>query len=191
MITGLDPKTREVIDTGRARKMGDTLAMHGYGRGQNQTAAALRLLFKIEHDLISGPHSREQYSVPHDVLMRWLESNIDWEMLVDCTNVATTTRKNAPGLNTSAYCAFLYQVRGLNEIKAAAFNERVSSGAELQRDDPELRLRSVLAKLTDSRNLVWHYSLYVKTWNLRQQGRKTKNLALRLDEAMQRPIVAK
>ena len=188
MVTGLDVKAREVIDTGRARTMKDTLQIHGYGRGHNHAAAAARFLYKLDHDMVQGPHSKETSTIPHDVLMRYIEQDLDFEFLIDCVNRATVTTKSVPGMNRSAYTVFLYQVRMMDETKAAVFNERVHTGANLQRNDPELRLRNLLAKMTDRRSLTWHYALYVKTWNLRCLGRKIENLALRIDESLQKPM---
>lgn len=187
MITGLDPATREVIDTGRARTMKDTLHMHGYGRGHNTTAAALRLLYKLDNDMIGNPHSKEQQAIPHDVLMRYLEATGAWEDLIDATNAAYVASKGAPGLNRSAYTAFIYQVRQLDRGAADVFHDQVTHGAGLDRDDPVLRLRSVLAKLSDRRALLWHYALYIKVWNLYRTGRKVQNLTLRVDEELQQP----
>lgn len=184
-MTGLDPEGRLVTDVGRARTMTDQLQMNGYGAGRTHTAAALRLLYRLDHDLITTVNAFKSMAVPHDVLMDYLRTSINYEELNDAVNAAHMAAVSA-GVNRSSYAAFMYMVRQIDGPASARFHEALVSGANLEKHDPILTLRGVLARLQEHRNNVWHLAMYAKTWNAWRAGRKMEYMAVRPDEKVQK-----
>lgn len=173
--TGLAPSSRLVIDTGRARTIGDTLATAGYGRGQTNLGAAVTLLYRYEFQR-SSFISATGGTIPHDVFLEYMQSTIDPERMrkadVDSTYIARQVR----GFNRSGLAAVLYLASCRDIYAAAAFSERLRSGESLRSGDPELTLRNAVARISDRKRNTWHFCLYAKAWNMRRANKRIQIL---------------
>jgi hypothetical protein len=178
--TGLDPKTRTVIDTGRARTLADTLAITGFGHGQSNLAAAARLLYRYENDLLVNTVVG---GLPHDVLLEYIQTSLNYELLSRVDLFAQGASRQIPGSNRSALTAAAYLFSERDVFDSNRFLERLRTGAGLSSGNAELCLRGVLARLgKDRRNNTWHLCIYIKAWNAFRTEKEVHALAYRVDE---------
>lgn len=181
--TGLDPQTRVVVDTGRARTLSDTLAVRGFGHGMSNLAAAARLLYRYENDMIETTRANTNSTVPHDVLLEFIEQSLNYDLLRTVDSICTTMSRFIPGCNRSALTAFAYLIHSRDAFEAEHFLQRLRSGEKLASGDPELTLRGVLARLgKDRRTNTWHLCVYIKAWNAKRAGKSVSMLMFREDE---------
>lgn len=172
--TGQDVETRAVIDVGKKRSLADLLTMAGYGRSRNTEAAALSLLYRYDTDdlfLATGG----SIGAPNDVLIDYVQQSINFDQLSRCVGEAHAVQHNTPQFNRSALAALLYLAYSRDVFIAAAFVERLRTGADLRNGDPELTLRNTVARLERSSNRsyrnTWHFCLYAKAWNARRKNK--------------------
>lgn len=183
LITGQDEATRTVIDVGKARTLADTLTIAGYGRGQTSSAAAVSLLYRYENDLLATMGNSR---IPNDVLLEFVKT-LDMERMRHSVNEAQTCQAPVPQFNRSALAALFYLAYSIDVFEAAAFIERLKTGANLSSGDPELTLRNSVGRLDHTKRNTWHFCLYAKAWNARRLGKSIN--VLRFTDSEKIPVV--
>jgi hypothetical protein len=175
LVTGLDPKVRQVVDIGRQRRLAETLAIEGILRkGNNSGAGAIKLLYQRNQ----GAFQQSRSAVGHDLLALYAAEHIDVDRMALATQAAERIYTGIHGTSPSAMIALLYQASELDPYECDRFAARVKEGANLQPSEPELLLRNWLSRLKHPRevNTVVHYATYVTAWNARRDQRRPRTV---------------
>lgn len=136
IVSGLDPKSKIVMDTGVRRTVGDQLEMDGHHWG-NRLAAASRLILAIE----TGTLTQGIVKATASEISAFYFANpgiLDAVLAVDGIN------RNVPALSPShAAGAYFYGSRLYPEATKAFF-EKLRSGANMGPTEPALLVRQRL-----------------------------------------------
>jgi len=174
---GVREKSKEVLDTGKGRSLGDILRMRGV---HNYTKVALITA-------TVGAHQRRRlYSNSPRLTTSYLLEVLEANPLIHESAAWYSTRTN--DLRTVGEAGRIASVRCLTLMKhqgastAVDFWERVATGAGCSATDPALALRSKLIsiQLDKSTRVERHVvcGFIVHAWNLNYQGRECKRLVL-------------
>jgi hypothetical protein len=136
VVSGLDPKSKVVMDTGVRRTVGDQLEMDGHHWG-NRLAAASRLVLAIE----TGTLTQGIVKATASEISAFYFANsgiLDAVLAVDGIN------RNVPALSPSHAAAVFFYGSRLYPEQTQAFFERLRTGVNMNATDPALLLRQRL-----------------------------------------------
>ena len=148
VVRGLEPESQEVVDTGQARTLGQTLTLRGEKRA-NQLAAALRLLYGYR--CAGDTHWSLLNEVSKSQFLELLEQE---PLLRDSLRPAG--RWAFPGVATGVSTVMHYLFTEVDAQLAEEFFDAVATGENLSNTDPAFKLRRVFlnqAKLPADRRV--------------------------------------
>lgn len=171
VVKGLPSAAQDVMDTGRARTVGDQLGIAGF-TDPSLLAAVARAVLNYEADALAldrpttTPEVREL--VAGNALIGFATSR---------------ARAIARGcdLRPAVAGATFYLLMKVDDTKAQVFFERLTDGADLPSGSPILALRARLRTLRDERTRLPTEALVAlvfRTWNAWRGGRKLSSLPL-------------
>lgn len=165
VIKGLPSAAQDVIDTGRARTVGDQLGIAGF-IDPNNLAAAARACILYESGRMS-----ERTNVPSTPQVReFVAGN---EMLAFAVSRCRAIAKGSD-LRPAVASMCFYELMKVDDQKAQEFFERLTDGTNLAPGSPILALRARLRSLRDERTwlpLDAVTSMVFRTWNAWRQRR--------------------
>jgi hypothetical protein len=174
---GLDPTTMTSIDTGRNRSFANVLQISGTGPGATTLAAALRMWWLYENDMLHAGSTMFQPS--HADLQDVLNRHPTLPQRVEEYQSSTARKLGAP-----AALVFVYS--GAYEIdpeKAQAWFNAVASGAGLDEANPAFRLRErlLMQRVKPGRQRAYETAgIVIKSWNAWYDGRAMHRVAYRM-----------
>lgn len=185
LLTGADPDSRDVIDTGARRSFGDALTIHGY-RNTSQLAGGIALHQRYLQAADQGRTYTTLSNDPFDhiELREYFEKN---PIISEVMSVANVCRKDMKGSPSSwtAFCAFIFEV---DTDAANKFISAVRIGANLDTGDPRLALRNYLLRMEKGQRAEKILGIMVKCWNYWRSGRRMQVASLRSDEILLKVI---
>ena len=171
VIKGLPSETQDVMDTGRARTVGDQLGINGFPDAA-LLAAVARAVILYEAELlgmnpaVTTPEVRELVTGNSTIAF--------------ATSRARSISRGSD-LRPAIAGATYYLLMKVNEEKAHEFFDRLTDGANLPSGSPILALRARLRALHDERTLLPPealVSLVFRTWNAWRKRRSLSSLPL-------------
>jgi hypothetical protein len=171
VIAGMDPRVKEVVDTGRQRSTGDVLTMKGFSYGK-MFGAALRLLHDWE---MFGLNSRRARISNQEIIDL---ANDNPDLMESVKFVGHRFVGMAPG-SALAVCHFLFAK--FDSLEARRFIDDLQYGSGLSVDDPVYLLREKLLrnksyKVKGTDRVIEVMSLSIKAWNYRRKNESVKSL---------------
>lgn len=155
---GVDPKSRDTIDTGADRSQGDALSFAGK-LDTNVLAVTLNRLIERERDkLSSASKTKSSNSEIVAASKRWPKADQSISAVRNCRKLMPITRM--------AWLHVLLVAKHSDRV--TAFFDQLASGAELHEGHPILALRQrIWSAATGSRKIPLNenLALLVKAWN--------------------------
>ena len=179
----------DVIDTGRARKASDVLALHGYV-SVAAVASAARSLLLIDRFGRYNANSREVAELVSNAnILRYVEAHPE---IHDGVRMGETLRGAGMAGGAGLLGAFCTLILRVDDEAAQEFAYSLGSGANLEPDSPILRLRNRLATQQrfygsgDEREA--YLAIAIKAWNAWRKGEQMKLLIWRESEGFPVPL---
>jgi hypothetical protein len=179
IVRNLAPAVQDTVDTGRRRRLADILMVEGY-TDANGLAAALSILHRyrvgsrLDYSHANAPSAAQALALIED------EPNIRQSV-----RVGRNVTKEIGG-PIGVFSALHHVFCEIDPDPADDFFARLKSGAELDRNDPVLRLRNQITRPRKDRGYTQspHHiaALTVKAFNLRRAGRGVSALLYRANE---------
>lgn len=172
VVKGLPAETQNVLDTGRARTVGDQLGIAGMP-DPNALAAAARACILYESGRLgdrTNPPSTPQ-------VVEFVENN---ELLAFAVARGRAISRGSD-LRPAVAAMCFYELLKIDDVKAQEFFERLTDGTNLAAGSPILALRARLRSLRDERTwlpLDALTSLVFRTWNAWRGRRSLTSLPL-------------
>lgn len=171
VVKGLPTSAQDVMDTGRARTVGDQLGIAGF-TDSSLLAAVARVVISYETDTLSLDRS-----VTTPEVRAIVEGN---------TSIAFATSRARPisrgcDIRPAIAGATYYLLMKVDDQKVHEFFDRLTDGANLAAGSPILALRARLRTLRDERTRLPTealVSLVFRTWNAWRQRRSLTSLPL-------------
>lgn len=185
-VTGLDPRVRDIVDTGVKRSFGDVLRMNGHNNVSNLAGAvSLRARYEnaVERDFTWVRARSHGQRHNHEELLAFLDKH---PALAERTHPAWLVRTALGKIGLSVIVAFDSMAVETDADAATAFREALISGALLTPGDPRLLLRNLMLRQERSPDTMWALGVWVKAWNLWRAGERRDVLALRETERLMR-----
>ena len=171
VIKGLPVAAQDVMDTGRARTVGDQLGLAGFTDAALLAAVARVVLVYESGEL----YAKFPVSTPQARVL--VEGN---SLIAFATSRARSISKGCD-LRPAVAGATFYLLMKIDDAKAQEFFERLTDGANLPSGSPILALRARLRALRDERTRLPTEALVAlvfRTWNAWRQHRKLNSLPL-------------
>lgn len=137
VLTGLEPETQMVMDSGVKRTAGDQLRMAGVVN-VNKVASASRLALLVENESVRS----NSYNPTTTEIMEWFEDHDD---IGEYDRPATAVRSVLGG-SPSAYMFAMWKTNQIDPATSALFWDGIYTGANLATDDPRLAFRSYMSR---------------------------------------------
>jgi hypothetical protein len=163
VVHGVPDEAQDVMDSGRARRASDVLAIHGY-KNVTQLAAAARLLIGLENGTLSPGNGSLVQASNLDVLT-YLREHPDVEAAATGMSGRYRERLSA---TPSVFLAALVLMTRVDAEDASAFGAAFATGAGLERGNPILTLRERLVLARSKREALSAYvqlSALLRAWN--------------------------
>lgn len=194
VVRGLETCSKNTIDTGKARSVGDVLHFNGH-INTTSLAAGARLVIgyrAFDGDLSAWNRSRACSSISAQEILVEAETN---QLLVKATQsiVSLKYTKKLVGAGTPIFCYYLFASVSSQHI-ADSFFQSLEQGNDLVANSPILLLRNTLA-LRDSKSglngrssSVHGAALFIKAWNAWRKKESLRSLSYRFDEQFPKPL---
>lgn len=168
VVHGVDEDAFDVMDTGRARTVGDVLGIRGFLH-ERMLSGTVRFLIYWERDHSRGPYmGANRLTVAAPESMRYLRAHPDVENWLP-----HALRMRSVGLRggDSLWGGLLTVFGRLSHDHTMQFVEGVVSGADLKSGDPRLVLRNQLltvdsVRLSATKSSAW----IIRAWNAYRRG---------------------
>lgn len=171
VMKGLDPETREVIDTGGKRSAGDALKFHGVERHVTLIAAVARIALAREGGYLQKALAGSYPTASHSDIRTWVDDNADVAYAVELASATYKAIGVAPA--PLAYCIYT-----LEKLDGSAAVEFITSSAEFRttgKGDPRTVMMDVFraAALGQRRKVSVAETIYVifTAWNAFVSGK--------------------
>lgn len=169
VVTGLEPETQEVMDTGQKRTMGQVLGLRGIINPNVVAAVAILMIQWEQGDRFRDVGTtRTSRMVSHTDISRVLDENPD---IIDA--VAFAVARRIPGITVSVEAFALTLLRRLNKDEADAFMADLATMRTGGAGDPRAALLKRLANARDAREPIDRYTqaiILIRTWNAVRKG---------------------
>ncbi len=171
VITGVQTETRDFIDIGRPRTVGNQLQIKGVGNTGVAAVARLDLIYAGEPNP-SKPAVRA-HAEDHIALFH------------EGARIGHSISQTIHG-STAAYGVAFYRLSQIDAEASAEFFGALQSGADLASTSPILVARNYIARtrvsrsLTDAQRVVFINYLF-KAWNLWRAGKRLKAFSMPAD----------
>lgn len=132
VVKGLDPKSREVIDTGAKRSASDALKFAGHTSDPTLLAAVARLADARENGYLRTAMATNMPSLSNADVIAWAERN---PRALGALSLARRTYK-AINIQPSVWAYCLYEIQKLSEAGAIEFAESIADMRLDGRGDP-------------------------------------------------------
>lgn len=173
VVRGAEDDCFGTIDQGITRTGGDIVGREGFSHA-NRKAAAVRVLLAMQEvdGVIEGYKPQLATKRPH---LEILAAVMEHDDLLDEACAAVRQDDGPRLLKPPAVFVALYTIFALkNRRKAAEFFEQLTSGANLERDDPAAKLRKTLIGALSLKNVkrkkTYILAITVKAWNAFLKG---------------------
>ncbi|QSY51866.1 MULTISPECIES: hypothetical protein [Streptomyces] len=183
-------ETFSVLDTGKRRNGGDTLAMSGE-RDATLLSSTIRHvhLFRVDPN---GSWTGSSSRISNDQILEVFHAQAE-DFRISAM-YGRTLSKEVGFIPTAASTAHFLTMESAPAARIDDWMKGLTTGANLDADDPRLALIKALNTLrsgvsvrrrTDTRGQI---GLYIKAWNAWVTGRPVKSLRLQNGEKMPRPV---
>jgi hypothetical protein len=175
VVSGLDPSTQAVMDSGRKRTSTDQLRMHGYAN-HTLLGATIAILWRWDHGSLVGNNETPgtidivDYAATHPELAEPVRLAGQWQ-------------KDTKPITASVLAAVYNRAKQVDPQAAAEFFARLVNGDSLDSSHPILHLRKHMLRNRDTydvrkyRREEWVYFL-TSTWRLVRAGEKAQPIRL-------------
>lgn len=172
VVRGVDPRVRDVVDTGVKRTLADTLKLHGEV-DCHALANGIGWLWRYQNGRMRWPQVRPS----NHTSLALLEEH---PLLRDAVRVGHRVRR-ACGGSAGMYGAMVYLFEGIDPVSANLFVEDLVRGERLEPGDPAFAFRRAMANTRPNHKPEAHYvaALLVKAWNAYRSGRRVQTLVWR------------
>jgi hypothetical protein len=169
VVTGLEPETQEVMDTGQKRTMGQVLGLRGIINPNVVAAVAILMIQWEQGDRFRDVGTtRTSRMVSHTDISRTLDENPD---IIDA--VAFAVARRIPGITVSVEAFALTLLRRVNKDEADAFMADLATMRTSGAGDPRAALLKRLANARDAHEPIDRYTqaiILIRTWNAVRKG---------------------
>lgn len=187
--TGLNPASRDHVDTGAARTTADAFRMHGV-TDQNIVAAAVGLRNRYDLMREEGRTLGRSYQYPAMTHRESLEYLTEHPALEKMMGAARALHQMAPGVTRSVWVAFASMIGESNEEAARRFASSLLTGEVTGTGDPLLALTRYLAQAQapkqagnrDRNSAMRNLWACIKTWNAWVHNTNIDKIVIRDDE---------
>lgn len=170
LIQGLPESTRDTMDTGRPRTLGNVLQMRGH-KDSNRLAAAIRRMVVAERVGFKAAFVAGTVETTRPEELAWFERN-PWveDYMIQSRNIASD-----PGilLSSTSVVALLSRFDAIDQEDSMHFWDKLRSGEDLSRDHPIMALRRAFKRLGELKGQHDQYhlaGLTIKAWNKYRRG---------------------
>lgn len=177
MIFGVERETRDTLDQGKNRLVGDYLYMLGK-QNANHLAAAARMLWQwqnigfITHAAAAGAG---KFKPTRTELIHLVQNTPSLVKSLDAVYAKNSARLGSIGM--VAFCHYAMKVAS-NESAVTEFVQSLVSGAGLEDDDPRLYCRNRLMGERGSMGANQKVELIFRTWNAYRLNEKRSRIGL-------------
>lgn len=189
LLAGVEPETRDVLDTGMRRTFGQALQLRGE-TNYYRLAAAIGLHFRYEHDLLragrrvwNGLVFNTGEPIGQAILIEHLETN---PQLRTAVSTGDRIHFHLPDFRNSAAAVLSAVTTAVDPYESEAFVERLAKGEGLESGEPELSLRNLLIRAHGDLTTEYQLGAGIKAWNARRRGRELRTISLREAESFPR-----
>lgn len=188
VIRGLETSSKNTIDTGKSRSIGDILHFNGHVN-TNVLAGATRLAIAYkEHkgDLTGWSKSNFRGSITNQEIIKEAEDNANIVKAVQAVVSLRYTKKLVGG-SVPSFCYYLF-MNATSQHIADHFFQQLENGHDLGTDSPILLLRNTLAlrdskhQISGVRRATYNAALFIKAWNAWRKKEPIKFLKYGRDE---------
>lgn len=182
VITGLEPDTQDVMDTGAARDAKDVLTIHGI-RHASVVAAAARIM--VAHEAGRFLPGQETARASNDEVLEFAATHPE---LADLYAACQLDLRRSP-LRGALGLAALYMMSQVDREEAMDFFNRLGQGHQLETNSPILALRQRLYLIEMNKERHSPYtivSVLLRTFNSWRKGEKLARVILYRDD---RPVL--
>lgn len=169
VVTGLEPETQEVMDTGQKRTMGQVLGLRGIINPNVVSAVAILMIQWEQGDRFRDVGTtRTSRMVSHTDISRVLDENPD---IIDA--VAFAVARRIPGITVSVEAFALTLLRRVNKDEADAFMADLATMRTGGSGDPRAALLKRLANAREAHESIDRYTqaiILIRTWNAVRKG---------------------
>lgn len=188
MATGLDPASRDVVDTGIKRSLSDVLTMHKVTNAGN-TAGAVSLRIRYD-DAVRRDWSwvrlrgaGQRFS--NEEMLAYADQH---PLIIERAPAAWAVRKALGKVGLAPILAFDSMAYEANPVAATEFREALISGAFLTTGDARLLLRNAMMRYDRAPDSIWALGMFVKAWNLWRTEERRQYLRLTDTERLPRML---
>lgn len=171
VVKGLPSSAQDVMDTGRARTVGDQLGIGGFPDAALLAAVARAVILYRADEMAA----RRTVTTPE------VRELVEGNTLIAFATARARPISKACDLRPAVAGACVYLLMQVDDVKAAEFFDRMIDGANLPAGSPILALRARLRALRDERTTLPMdalISLVFRTWNAWRQRRSLTSLPL-------------
>lgn len=175
MIFGVERSTRDTLDQGKNRLVGDYLSMLGK-KDANILAASARMLWQWRNfGYVTGFKGTATLKPTRTELVHLVENTPSLVKSIDAIHQPGTGRLGSMGM--VAFCHYAMKVAS-NESAVTEFIQSLVGGAGLEEDDPRLYCRNRLMGERGSMGADQKVELIFRTWNAYRLGEKRTRIGL-------------
>lgn len=191
IVTGLDPKAFNVIDTGRIRTASDAISIMGYKHTSILAAAIKGDIYYRKHGKTAMKHSQAQ--TPNYEVSEWLQSEVNAKLMNEVVEFSVSYLwKQGPFLARSSWAFIYYELSKKHRGDATQFIQALATGENISmtKNTAIHLVRQKLLALTIKKGKyeVQHSGtlflkvLYIFTaWNLWRLGRNKQYKEITID----------
>ena len=166
VIRGLDPASREVMDTGTKRTPADALFFAGYGKDKNVAAATARIAMARESGYITTAFGGAPPTITNTETVNWVRDN---EEVAFAVALARRTYGQI-GITPSPWAYCLYELEKIDGQSAVEFADSMNEFRGLRgKGDPRAAMLTAFrnAQLGKRRKPGVAETIYIvfRTWN--------------------------
>lgn len=184
IVTGLDDKVFDTIDTGRLRSASDAVAVAGY-KNYTTMAGATKLILAYKNGSlrtqVQGGTGQRLRITNHDVI-EFINRKANVELLQECATVGNKCANKAKFFSQSTYAAFAYLFGEIDREESMLFFDMLTTGESIGKSSYSMiyLLRQKLINFQQSNaNLQTtdKYALLIKAWNMFRKGKEVSHLS--------------
>lgn len=185
MLSGADPASRQIVDTGTRRSLADALVMNGVTSYAHGLAAAANLHYRYTHRnlALTNTGTVGSYDRPgHDVMLDYIGQHPE---IGEATSEGMALYLNHRAFSASAATCFVAISRGIDAGLSDEFITKLIAGTNMAEDDPVLALSKLLRNMHNQvgrRRAEWSLAAAIKAWNYTRHGRAVRVISVRSNE---------
>lgn len=187
-LVGVEPESRQIVDTGTKRTLSDALVMSGQHAYASTIASSAVMHYRYTHRALAltstggiGFFDRPN----HDVMMNYIAEHPE---IAEAAPEGMGTYLIVRAFKSTAATTFIAITRQIDADLSEEFIAKLKSGSGLKPKEPVLLLSNLYrnvqnrASWAGKRPSEWALAAALKAWNYTRQGREIESISVRSTE---------